>query len=439
MSAKIINRIKGLMVPYRFGFVQGHSYLGDEQLEQIKRAMHSDIVHEKEIISAYEREMVNLIGPGYGISYASGRMAFYSILKALNIGPGDEVVLLGFTCSVMPNAVWRTGAIPVYSDVDEETFGSSAELIEKKLTKRTKVIVAQHSFGIPCKIKEIVELGRQKDIFIIEDCAITFDSLINGIKVGNWGDAAIFSTDHSKPINTILGGFSYTNNSELYNNLKKYSENLLTLDKGHQLRLFNQILFERKYYTPDRYTQIAFSNFIRKLISKVSFKKKPIFLEEDCVKPTNNNSFTSYPYPAKFPSLLAQLGLFEIDRWGKVKKRRKNVLQRLLDSAENSMIKEYIPKIYYDPSVDLSPLRFIYSHPDSTNHLKQISRYLDIDGIWFRTPVIGCTNGLQDIGYSPSSCKTSEQVGLNIINWPCNVNEKWENIFCDLFKNVVSG
>ncbi|MCK4823809.1 DegT/DnrJ/EryC1/StrS family aminotransferase, partial [bacterium] len=60
----------------------------------------------------------SLFGSGFGISFATGRMAFSSLLKALNIGTGDEVVLPGFTCSVMPNAVWRTGATPVFADID---------------------------------------------------------------------------------------------------------------------------------------------------------------------------------------------------------------------------------------------------------------------------------------------------------------------------------
>lgn len=83
-------------------------------------------------MSEYEQRFSALVGSGYGISFAAGRMAFYMIMKALGIGEGDEVILPGFTCSVMPNAVWRTGAKPVFADIDEDTFGSDVEGLKKK-------------------------------------------------------------------------------------------------------------------------------------------------------------------------------------------------------------------------------------------------------------------------------------------------------------------
>ena len=204
----IRNLFKNLTLPYKFGFVTGHSYLTAGQISKIRKTLSSN--NSLDVVSSYEHQMTSLIGSGFGISFAAGRMAFYSLLKALNIGIGDEVILPGFTCSVMPNAVWRSGAIPVFADIDKDTFGSDPVEIEKRISSRTKLIVAQHSFGIPCDIPAIVEVGKKHGIFVVEDCAIALDSAINGIKVGNWGDAAIFSTDHSKPLNTLIGGFLYT-------------------------------------------------------------------------------------------------------------------------------------------------------------------------------------------------------------------------------------
>ena len=432
---KIINLLRTSSMPYRFGFVQGHSYLNDEQMGKIQNLVNID---DQEIIAAYEKEMTSLIGSGYGISYAAGRMAFFSILKALNIGPGDEVILPGFTCSVMPNSVWRTGAIPVFADVDSETFGSMAESIEKEITPRTKVIVAQHSFGIPCKIKEIIELGRRKGIFVIEDCAITLDSSIEGIKVGNFGDAAIFSTDHSKPLNTLIGGFLYTTDTQLYKKAVNISKDLSGLRRDHQQRLFDQLIFERTHYNPESYPRLGWVRLMRALTRKIKAKREFTLLEGDYNKPVDSNNPLGYPYPAKFPTFLAQLGLMELKRWEDVKKKRKDILRCYLDIAKNSSIKEYLPKIYFDSSVDIFPLRFVYCHPDSSMHLKRMSRYIDTSWTWFKTPVICCKNGLQNIGYSVGSCKTSERVGHNIINWPCNVNEQWANKLLKIFKLAVS-
>ena len=203
---KIVIDLSGLLhSSYQIGFVRGHDYLNEPQVALIRTVLNSR--DGEAVVREYENQLAALIGPGRGVSFAAGRMAFYAVLKALGVGSGDEVILPGFTCSVMPNAVWRTGARPVFADIEAETFGSCASGIAAKITSRTKAVVAQHSFGIPCNIPEIVELCRKRGLALIEDCAITLDSAYDGKKVGNWGDAAIFSTDHSKPLNTLVGGF----------------------------------------------------------------------------------------------------------------------------------------------------------------------------------------------------------------------------------------
>jgi perosamine synthetase len=436
LSVRVVDLLRYSMMPYRFGFVQGHSYLNDAQIEEIQKAIYSNDANE--IVSAYEKKMTAAIGAGYGISYAAGRMAFYSILRALNIGKGDEVILLGFTCSVMPNAVWRSGATPVFADVDEENFGSSAESIEKKITPRTKMIVAQHSFGIPCRIKEIVELGRRRGIFVVEDCAITFDSSMDGIKVGNWGDAAIFSTDHSKPVNTLIGGLLYTKDAGFYKKVRSCSDSLPTLDREHQVRLFSQLLHEKIFYTPEHYPRSGLMYLLRALAMRLRAQRRMTFLEGDYAKPAGSDASAVYPYPARLPAFLAQLGLMEIERWDDVKRQRKNILREYLRIAKTSSIREYIPEIYSDSAVDICPLRFVYCHPDPAKHLARMSRYVDINWMWFRTPVICCTMGLQDMGYSMGSCKASERVSYSIINWPCVVEEPWHGKLLQFFQSVVS-
>ncbi|MEK0337941.1 MAG: DegT/DnrJ/EryC1/StrS family aminotransferase, partial [Nitrosopumilus sp.] len=186
-----MHRIKKLMYMFRripkdsyFGFIQGHNYLDDVAVERIQKIVGKSSL---ETIEKFETEFAAQIGRSQAVSFAAGRMGFYALMKILGIGKCDEVILLGHTCSVMPNAVWRTDAKPVFADIDPNTFGSSAKEIEKVITFKTKMIVAQHSFGIPCKIEPIVDLARQKGIFLLEDCAITLGSKINGIQVGNFG------------------------------------------------------------------------------------------------------------------------------------------------------------------------------------------------------------------------------------------------------------
>jgi dTDP-4-amino-4,6-dideoxygalactose transaminase len=117
--------------PY-YTFIEGHSYLTTEDLERIELKVGTrDISVERE----FEKAFSNLVGTGDCVSYASGRMAFFEILRTLNLQPKDEVIILGFTCSVMADAIIRIGALPIFVDVDEETFLKSAENVVELLVK----------------------------------------------------------------------------------------------------------------------------------------------------------------------------------------------------------------------------------------------------------------------------------------------------------------
>jgi len=428
--------LRQLTLPYQIGFVQGHSHLTEQQVLQIKHVLNSN--NSDDIIRDYEQRMALLIGKGYGISFAAGRMAFYTALKVLNIGAGDEVILPGFTCSVMPNAVWRTGATPIFADIDLETFGSDARGIEKRITSRTKLVVAQHSFGIPCNIGEIVELCRKKGIFVLEDCAITLDSSIDGIKVGNWGDAAIFSTDHTKPINTIIGGLLYTKDKSLYENARQISLEMNKLDLGHQKRLFNQFIIERRNFIPSNYPRSIFINRIQATIHRLAFNNYlPTFLVEDYNRNIPLNQ--SYAYPATMPPFLAQLGLFELDRWPEEKQRRKNLLKQYLSTMAQSKFNGLLPGAYYNPDMEIVPLRFVFRHPDSGKLMKRMARFVDVNWTWFREPVVCCPDGPESLGYSFGSCQVAEKACRGIINWPCALPENWDSKTIDIFRNIING
>ena len=103
--------------PY-FGFVQGHAYLASHDVGQIRSHIAKPA---KEIVAEFEHGFASLVGDGCAVSFAAGRMGFYALMKTLDIGPGDEVIVQGATCAVMVNAILRTGATPVYADIDPET------------------------------------------------------------------------------------------------------------------------------------------------------------------------------------------------------------------------------------------------------------------------------------------------------------------------------
>jgi dTDP-4-amino-4,6-dideoxygalactose transaminase len=431
-GGKLIALLRTLLRPYQVGFVQSHSYLSSDQLTEINEVLNSD--SSENILNIYEKKLSSLIGDGYGLSFAAGRMAFYTLLKCLDIGPGDEVILPGFTCSVMPNAVFKTGAEPVYSDIDVDTFGSSADSIRKNLTQRTKAVVAQHSFGIPCNIEEIADVCTEHNLILIEDSAISFCSNLKGISVGNWGDAAIFSTDHSKPINTILGGFFYTKNKPLYDKLKSFHDKMPLISKSHEERLYKQFLFEKKNYVPSRYPRAVFFQNIASVINRRRLDKFAFLIDNY----TKDISSERYPYPAKMPSFLARIGLFELDRWELEKGQRKELLNSYISAMSDLGMSKYLPKAYFDGSRDIVPLRFVFLHPKAEQIKKKMSKYIDVGWTWFCDPIICSPHGPSSLGYIYDTCPNAEWSGIHIVNWPCAVPHGWNRKIIDIFLKVMN-
>ena len=401
--------------PY-FGFIQGHEHLSLEDLAEIQKWVGSDNL---EIIEEFEQRFAEIIGDGQTVSFAAGRMGFYALMQVLGIQAGDEVVLQGATCSVMVNAVLRNGATPVYADIDPETFGSSEAAIEKVLSPKTKMVVAQHSFGIPCDIQPIVELTQMKGVFLLEDCALTLGSSINEVVCGNFGDAALFSTDHSKPLNTLTGGFIYTKDSELFKKIKKVQSKSGSLSVKKQKKLWSQLLFERKYTSPDRYGRMQLLSMLR---AKFKCTTHP-FLDEDF----GIGSSTSYPYPAKIPTFLAALGMFELERWERTAKKRKELFQLLLKIIDEDSKKE-LPYVYFDSSRNIVPLRMVWAPENGTAVRSKLAKFVSTSWTWFMEPIIATSEPLDKFGYKEGCCPISEKIGSRMVNIPCNLPSKWVGV-----------
>jgi perosamine synthetase len=386
-----------------YGFVAGHDYLSDNELNHLRNIIPSD---KNELINNFENYFSSIVGAGESVSFASGRMGFFALMQILGIGKGDEVILQGHTCSVMPNAVWRIGATPVFADIDPNTFGSSATEINKVITPQT--------FGIPCDIEPIVDLARSKGIFLLEDCAITLGSKLKGIQVGNFGDAALFSIDHSKPLNAFIGGLIYTSNNELYEKLKEIQNSADDLPVERREAIWEKFLFECKYYNPANYGK----SFLIGKFHSLLLREKNSYLTDDYGKEPSS----TYPYPAKLPRFLAQLGLYELERWGSERKKRQDLLVAFLELSASAGLTEFLPAPYYDKNLEIVPLRFVYTHLDAYTIRKKMSNFMDINWFWFESPIVACRNP-QDLGYKYGSCPVSENVGKEIINWPCVFNE----------------
>lgn len=407
--------------PVYFGFIQGHTYLNDVQIGEIEKLIGK---FDQNINSLFEKRYASLIGDGYATTLASGRMLFYVLLKVLNIKKDDEVILSNFTCSVMPNAVIRAGAKPVYSELDEYTYGSDPADIEKRITPKTKMIVAQHSFGIPCKIKEIREIADRHKIFLLEDSALTLGSEVDGIPVGNFGDASLFSMDHLKPINTMIGGLLFTKDKGLYDQIIAEVQKAEPLSVVHQKKLFRQFLLERKYSAPPNYGKLIALTKLKNALPLFLAKKYDTgFLGKDTSIKTIEEQ--SYPYPAAYPSFLAKLGLYELEQWQQKSDQLIELKKRYISLFKKNNLSSYLLDTYYE-NESIIPLRFLIKINNVEQMRSDLNDFLDIGMSWFVDPmnksIANC-----------NICKNREHFCCkSSINLPCNIDNEWAEYLLDV-------
>ncbi len=160
--------------------------------------------------------------------YWKGRVGLYALLKAMEIGKGDEVIIPAFTCVVVPNAIIYLGAKPVYVDVDKETFNTTLDKIREKTTDKTKCILIQNTFGLATEVEEIIAFAKSKNIPTIEDCTHGFGGTYNGQPNGTFADASFFSTQWNKPFSTGVGGFVYLKNTAYLAKLNEINKDLVS-------------------------------------------------------------------------------------------------------------------------------------------------------------------------------------------------------------------
>ncbi len=175
-------------------------------------------------LAAFEDAFAARMGGGRAVTASRGRMAFYYILKALDLPPGAEIVFPALTFWVVPEMARVAGLRPVFADVDPVTFNIDPGALERAITPATRAVVPTHIYGLPCDMDEVLEIARRHRLTVIEDCAHALGATYRGAPVGTLGDAALFSFQVLKPLNTFGGGAAYTRHASLGRRLAEIAQ-----------------------------------------------------------------------------------------------------------------------------------------------------------------------------------------------------------------------
>ncbi|NWF96580.1 MAG: DegT/DnrJ/EryC1/StrS aminotransferase family protein [Candidatus Thorarchaeota archaeon] len=191
-------------------------HIDHEEIEAVKKVLESGMLAEGKLSHEFEKQFSSFVGTKFASVTNSGTTALSTALEALDIQPGDEVITSPFTFIASANTIAMIGAIPVFVDVDPDTYNISPEMIRAAITKRTKAIMPVHIFGMPCDMKQIMEIAEEKSLYVIEDACQAHGAKVEGKMVGSFGHASAFSFYATKNMMTGEGGMITMNDEDLY-------------------------------------------------------------------------------------------------------------------------------------------------------------------------------------------------------------------------------
>jgi len=166
-------------------------------------------------VQALEAEFCEHFGVKHAIAVNSATSALHCATAAMGVGPGDEVIVTPYTMSASATAIIMTGAVPVFADIEDETFGLDPASVKANLTPQTKGIMAVNIFGHPARLGPLKEIADEHNLFLIEDNAQAPDALYHGAKTGTVGDCGIFSLNRHKVMQSGEGGILITDNDQI--------------------------------------------------------------------------------------------------------------------------------------------------------------------------------------------------------------------------------
>ena len=284
--------------------------------------------------------------PACAVAASYGRMAFYYILKALDLPAGSEIIVPALTFWVIPALAKVAGLKVVFADIDPETFTLSPAALERAITPATRAVVPTHLYGLPCDMAAILDIAARHKLRVIEDCAHALGATWNGKPVGTLGDAGFFSFQTLKPLNCYGGGLALVRDPAIAARVRALAEGEPWPDEK---RVTNRLLvgrLQRIFIKPWVFTISAFPIL---WVSSLIGANPDVYLWEDI------RSLDPLPdaYTERFPNVQAAIGLGALDAldgWTEQTRRHARVMDDALGSLPGIAVPAIPPDrthVYY--------------------------------------------------------------------------------------------
>lgn len=215
-----------MYIPY------GRQTIDEEDIQAVVDVLRSDYLTTGPAIHEFEQKAADYMGVKYAVAIANGTAALHAACFAAGIQEGDEVITTPITFAASANCVLYCGGKPVFADIKKDTYNIDPEDIRKKITDKTKAVIAVHFTGQPCEMDEIHQIAKEHRLLVIEDAAHALGADYKGRKIGSVSDMTTFSFHPVKHITTGEGGMITTDDEELYKKLILFRSHGITRDES---------------------------------------------------------------------------------------------------------------------------------------------------------------------------------------------------------------
>jgi len=336
--------------------------------------------------------------------FAKGRVGLYAVLQALGLGQGDEIIVPGYTCMVVPSAARFLKLRCHYVDIDPNTYNINPALLDACLSPATKAVIVQHTYGIPADMDLIMQWAEKNNLAVIEDCCHAFGSQYRGRLCGTFGTAAFFSGQWNKPFSTGLGGMLLLNDHSLLPALQTIYNKTGAISFAENLRLTLQIAAYNTCVTPR--TNAIITRAYR-LLSRLGIAAG-----------SSTNEELAGTMPPGYLKKMADVQMRE---------GAKNLLQIDEDiAARKKNTARYTSLLYNTPfkalencnEQDCLLLRYPVRVANKQECLRQAARdQLEI-GSWFEVPLHPEGTDMAAFDYRQGMCPEGEKACREVINLP---------------------
>jgi perosamine synthetase len=365
---------------------------------------------------------------GQVFAFESGRTSLFSALSALELSPSAEVLLQSYTCVAVPGPVLWAGTKPVYVDCLDDLTMDPADL-EKKITPDSKVLIIQHTFGMPAKIGELIAIARKHGLFVIEDCAHSLGAEYQGRKTGTFGDASFFSFGRDKAISSVFGGMLAVRDAKIAEKVRALHESFPASPLPWVKRQLNHpVIFAVGKAT---YSFLHIGKIKIEISKRLGLFSKAV---ETAELSGGKPGFAFH----KMSDVLALLALHQFE-----KLERFNAHRKKLAAIYDSVIAATwvgIASRGIDPQRKSIFLRYAIFVPDPLHLAAYMKSHGILLGDWYSTGIAPKGVAYGKIGYDPATCPKAEAFALRSANLPTSigVSEKDARRIADLLSYYIS-